>query len=104
MHSSVPSGAKREEPARELFGKNILLGARLRFQNGQEKRRRSRRLHRWLCAIGLLSPVCPDCRISNAVIVLRSNNRMQTQTCLTTFGSEGSQATLPDGRAARVMR
>src|SRR5215510_3319748 len=44
MHSSVPSGAKREEPARELFGKNILLGARLRFQNGQEKRRRSRRL------------------------------------------------------------
>ena len=47
MHSSVPAGAKREEPARELFGKNILLGARLRFQSGQEKRRRPRRLHRW---------------------------------------------------------
>jgi hypothetical protein len=68
----------REEPARELFGKNILLDARLRFQSGQDKRRGDDLgdCTVGLCAIGLLSPVCPDCRISNAVIVLPSNNRM----------------------------
>ena len=39
----------------------------------------------------------PDCRIDNAIIHLHSSNRAPAHTCPPTFGSQGCQATLPDG-------
>ena len=44
------------------------------------------------------------CRIDNAIIWLLNINTVPALTCPPTFGSRGSQATLPDEREARVMR
>ena len=49
--------------------------------------------------IGLISV---DCRIDNAIINLHNSNRAPAHTCPPTFGSRGSQETLPDECAARV--
>src|SRR6516162_9427108 len=44
----------------------------------------------------------PDCRIESAIIRLLKINTGPAHTCLPTFGSQGSQATLPDDCGARV--
>jgi hypothetical protein len=43
-----------------------------------------------------------DCRIESAIIRLLNINTVPAHTCLPTFGSQGSQATLPDDCVARV--
>ena len=46
----------------------------------------------------------PDCRIDSTIIRLLKINTVSARTCPPTFGSQGSQAILPDERDARVMR
>jgi hypothetical protein len=46
----------------------------------------------------------PHCRIDKAIIRLLNINTVPARACPPTFGSEGSQETLPDDCAARVMR
>src|SRR5262249_12244065 len=43
-----------------------------------------------------------DCRIDSAIIRLPKFNTVSAQSCQPTFGSEGSQETLPDDCVARV--
>ena len=76
-------------------------------QGGGPASERSAGSRRWLLwALACRSSSCcrPDCQIYSAIIHLHSSNRARARTCPPTFGSQGSQATLPDEREARVMR
>jgi hypothetical protein len=45
----------------------------------------------------------PDCRIYSAIIHLLNINTVLARTCLSSFGSLGSQATLPDAACAEAI-
>src|SRR5262249_10837901 len=50
----------------------------------------------------LARSLCSACRIFNGAIELPQQQQRESSTCLHHVGSGGSQATLPDGYAARV--
>src|SRR5215510_4056687 len=50
----------------------------------------------------LARSLCSACRIFNGAIELPQQQQRESSTCLHHIGSRGSQATLPDGYAARV--
>ena len=56
----------------------------------------------WALACRSSSCCRPDCQIYSAIIHLHTINTVPAHTCPPTFGSLGSQATLPDDCAARV--
>ena len=56
----------------------------------------------WALACRSSSCCRPDCQIYSAIIHLHNINTVPAHTCPPTFGSLGSQATLPDDCGARV--